>query len=116
MYPPVARETVKRRKALAPVSDAAFEDFGRAVFGNGALDVRTKQLLAVAVAHAMQCPYRIRAHAKAARRAGASDSEIMEAVWVAAEVAAGAAMSHAALAFDELDAEADRADATSGAT
>ncbi|MEQ9124580.1 MAG: carboxymuconolactone decarboxylase family protein, partial [Alphaproteobacteria bacterium] len=50
-----------------------------------------------------QCPYCIGAHAKAARRAGASDEQIMEAVWVVADMAAGAAMSHAAIAFDELD-------------
>lgn len=105
MYPPVTRKTIERRKALAPAAEGAFRDFGRAVFAEGALDGKTKQLLAVAVAHVTQCPYCIRAHAKAARRAGASDEQIMEAVWVAAEMAAGAAMSHATLAFDELDAD-----------
>jgi len=107
MYPPVTRKTIDRRNRLAPAAEGAFRDFGRAVFADGALDARTKQLLAVAVAHVTQCPYCIRAHAKAARRAGASDEQIMEAVWVAAEMAAGAAMSHAAIAFDELDVEGD---------
>lgn len=107
MYPPVTRKMIDRRKALAPVAETAFRDFGRAVFADGALDAKTKQLLAVAVAHVTQCPYCIRAHAKAARQTGASDDEIMEAVWVAAEMAAGAAMSHAAIALDELDPEDD---------
>ena len=105
MYPPVTRKTIERRKALAPAAEGAFRDFGRAVFAEGALDAKTKQLLAVAVAHITQCPYCIRAHAKAARRSGVSDEQIMEAVWVAAEMAAGAAMSHATLALDEIDTE-----------
>ena len=55
---------------------------------------------AVAVAHVTQCPYCIKGHTKAAPRAGASEAELMEAIWVAAEMRAGGAYAHAALMLD----------------
>ena len=64
---------------------------------------RSKQLIAVAVAHVTQCPYCITGHTKAARRLGATPEEIMEAIWVAAEMRAGAAVAHATLALTELE-------------
>lgn len=111
LYPRMTRQTVERRRALAPDAEDAFRDFGRAVFAEGALDGRTKQLIAVAVGHATGCPYCIRAHTRLARRAGASDAAIMEAIWVAAEMMAGAGMSHAALALAALDEDDARRDA-----
>ncbi|TAM91098.1 MAG: carboxymuconolactone decarboxylase family protein, partial [Jatrophihabitans sp.] len=61
-----------------------------------------KQLIAVAVAHTTQCPYCIKGHTRLARRKGASDEEIMEAVWVAAEMRAGGAYAHSTLALETL--------------
>jgi AhpD family alkylhydroperoxidase len=72
------------------------------VFADGALSGKAKQLIAVAVAHVTQCPYCIRSHTQAALKAGATGQEIMEAVWVAAEMRAGAAYAHSALAIDTL--------------
>lgn len=95
------RELARERRELAPEADAAFRAFGQAVFREGALSVRTKQLIAVAVAHVTQCPWCIRGHTKAALREGASRAELMEAIWVAAEMRAGAAQAHALLALDE---------------
>ena len=74
----------------------------------GALPAKTKQLIAVAVAHVTQCPYCISGHAKLARRAGASDQEIMEAIWVAAEMRAGGAFAHSTVALHALDDERQR--------
>jgi AhpD family alkylhydroperoxidase len=65
--------------------------------------VKVKQLIAVAVAHATQCPYCIRGHTKAALREGATSEEIMEAIWVTAEMRAGGAYAHSALALDTID-------------
>ena len=70
---------------------------------DGALTTKTKQLIAVAVAHVTQCPYCIRGHTKAAMREGATREELMEAIWVAAEMRAGAAYAHSALALDEME-------------
>jgi len=61
-------------------------------------------LIAVAVAHVTQCPYCIRSHTKTAMRKGASKEEIMEAIWIAAEMRAGASYAHAALAIEEMEA------------
>ncbi|MCB1363508.1 MAG: carboxymuconolactone decarboxylase family protein [Rhodobacteraceae bacterium] len=93
----------RRRKELTPDATKAFQAFSQAVFAQGALDTKTKQLIAVAVAHVTQCPYCIRGHTKAALRHEASEAEIMEAIWVAAEMRAGGAFAHSVLALDEMD-------------
>ena len=102
IYHPVTPEIHARRKELAPHTHEAFEAFSRAVFAAGALPEKTKQLIAVAVAHTTQCPYCIQGHTRAAHRKGATDEEIMEAIWVAAEMRAGGAYAHAALALGVL--------------
>jgi AhpD family alkylhydroperoxidase len=101
-YPPVTRDLVEARRALAPEVEDAFRAFSRKVFADGALPVKTKELIAVAVAHVTQCPYCITGHTKAARKHGATPEEIMEAIWVAAEMRAGGAWAHATLALAEL--------------
>jgi AhpD family alkylhydroperoxidase len=57
----------------------------------------------VAVAHATQCPYCIRGHTERALRKGATRQEVMEAIWVAAEMRAGAAYAHSNIALDEMN-------------
>lgn len=105
MYPPASHATARQRRALAPETQAAFDAFSRQAFAEGALSAKMKQIIAVAVAHVTQCPYCIKGHTKAARKAGASREELMEAIWVAAEMRAGGAYAHAALAIDVFDAE-----------
>lgn len=102
-FPKPTRETAERRRALAPEAEDAFRAFTKAVFADGALDARTKQLIAVAVAHVTQCPWCIEGHVKAAQREGAGAKEIMEAIWVAAEMRAGAAYAHSVKALDLID-------------
>src|SRR5215217_2626547 len=105
MYPPATRELAQQRRELAPAAQAAFDAFGKAVFADGALPAEVKQIIAVAVAHVTQCPYCIKGHTKAAQRAGATPQELMEAIWVAAEIRAGGAYAHAALMLDAVDPE-----------
>lgn len=90
------------RRRLAPEIDGAFRAFGKRVFADGALPAETKELIAVAVAHVTQCPYCIRGHTLAARRRGVTADEIMEAIWVAAEMRAGAAFAHSTIALEAL--------------
>ena len=104
VYHPWTRELAARRKQLAPDAHDAFENFSRAVFADGALPEKTKQLIAVAVAHVTQCPYCINGHTRLALRKGASPEEIMEAIWVAAEMRAGGAYAHSVLALHAMDA------------
>lgn len=103
LYPPPSRELAERRRALAPETERAFQDFSRQVFAEGALPARTKQLIAVAVAHVTQCPYCIKGHTKTALRHGATREELMEAIWIAAEMRAGGAYAHSALALTAMD-------------
>ena len=102
MYPQPSREISHTRRELAPEILEAFNAFSAKVFAEGALPTRTKQLIAVAVAHVTQCPYCIRGHTNAALQQGATAEEIMEAIWVAAEMRAGAAYAHSALALDTI--------------
>lgn len=105
LYPNPTRELASRRRELAPQTLEAFRRFSQQVFADGALSAKTKQLIAVAVAHVTQCPYCIRSHTRLARQHGATPEEIMDAIWVAAEMRAGAAYAHALLALDALAGE-----------
>jgi AhpD family alkylhydroperoxidase len=102
IYPLSTPEIARRRRDLAPNQQAAFDAFGKAVFADGALSAKTKQIIAVAVAHVTQCPYCITGHTKAALRAGATSEELMEAIWVAAEMRAGGAYAHSTLMLTAL--------------
>ena len=85
----------KRMSELAPDLMKAFWTFDRASVAEGAIPVKYKELIAVAVALTTQCPYCIDIHSANARKAGASEAEITEAAMVAASLRAGAAVTHA---------------------
>lgn len=103
VYPPASRELTAERHALAPGIEAAFQTFSQQVFAPGALPALTKQLIAVAVAHVTQCPYCIHGHTRAALRQGATREQIMEAIWVAAEMRAGGAYAHSLVALAAME-------------
>ena len=103
MYPDTTKDLLQKRRELAPEIYGAFRTFGQRVFADGALPSKTKQLIAVAVAHVAQCPDCIRGHTEEALRAGATEQELMEAIWVAAEMRAGAAYAHSILALDAMN-------------
>lgn len=103
LYPSSIGGLSAAHKRLASELHDAFKIFSRMVFADGALTSKTKQLIAVAVAHVTQCPYCIRGHTKAALREGVTREELLEAIWVAAEMRAGAAYAHSALALDEME-------------
>ncbi|WP_137122340.1 carboxymuconolactone decarboxylase family protein [Segeticoccus rhizosphaerae] len=97
LYPKATPAVAERRRELTPEITEAWDAFSKAAFAEGALDERTKQLIAVAVAHTTQCPYCITGHSKLAKAKGATPEQIMEAVWVAAEMRAGGAYAHSTL-------------------
>jgi AhpD family alkylhydroperoxidase len=86
---------IKQMNDLAPDVMKAFWAFDKAAVADGAIPVKYKELIAVAVAHTTQCPYCIDIHAGNARKAGATDAELVEAAMVAAALRAGAAVTHA---------------------
>jgi 4-carboxymuconolactone decarboxylase len=65
-----------------------------AVFADGALSAREKSLMALAVAHAVQCPYCIDAYSKDALQKGSDLDQMTEAVHVAAAIRGGASLVH----------------------
>ena len=86
-----------KMKALAthvPETMKAFVAFDKAALAPGAIPVKYKELMALAVAFTTQCPYCIELHANKAREQGASDPEIAESVLVAAALRAGGAITH----------------------
>lgn len=109
IFPDTSKELAKKRQELAPENYSAFHAFSRQVFADGALPSKTKELIAVAVAHTTQCPYCIRGHTERALQKGATEQELMEAIWVAAEMRAGAAYAHSVLAIDVMNQSKDKA-------
>lgn len=71
-----------------------FFDWYGAVFADGALSRREKSLMALAVAHALQCPYCIDAYSQDALAQGADLDQMTEAVHVAAAIRGGASLVH----------------------
>ncbi len=103
LFAPATGTSNHKKAELAPEQIDAWRNFSKTVFTKGVLDEKTKQLIAVAVAHVTQCPYCIRSHVPQAMKKGASKQEIMEAIWVAAEMRAGAAYAHGTIALDEME-------------
>lgn len=95
MYDMAHMKRLKKLGELAPDAWKAFVEFDTKAFADGALPVKTKELIAVGVAHTTQCAYCIEIHVKKARKAGATDQELAEAVLVTAALRAGGAVTHA---------------------
>jgi AhpD family alkylhydroperoxidase len=95
---------MREMRKLAPEDFNAWLGLNNAVGReNGAIPRKYRELIAVAVALTVQCPYCIEAHAKAAKAAGASREEVVEATFIAAALKAGAAATHGAMALKFFD-------------
>lgn len=92
-----------KAKEVTPAAFDAFVNFDNAAMTDGALPKKIKELIAVAVAHTTQCPACIDIHTRGAKHAGATKQEVMEAVWVAAALRAGAAVAHASLSLSAYE-------------
>jgi AhpD family alkylhydroperoxidase len=94
MYDMKSLGKLKTLDANAPESMKAFWAFDKAAMAEGAVPVKYKEMMAVAVALTTQCPYCIAIHSDRARAAGVSEQEMAEVVVVAAALRAGAAITH----------------------
>jgi AhpD family alkylhydroperoxidase len=94
MYDKQNLTKLKLMNSLAPEVMKAFWAFDKAAVAEGAIPVKYKELMAVAVALTTQCPYCIEIHSGNARKAGATDVEMAEAGMIAAALRAGAAVTH----------------------
>jgi len=105
-YQKASLKHLRKLKAASPnaaESVAAMNTFFSKAVGEGVLPVKTKELIAIAVAHATKCVYCIDHHVKAAKKAGASEAEVSEAILVAVALSAGAAYTHAGMALEAYE-------------
>ena len=84
---------------------SSFVDFDQKSMKEGALSVKEKELIAVAVAHTTGCPYCIDVHTKGAKRANATKEEVAESIMVATALKAGSALAHSVNALNAFDSE-----------
>lgn len=101
MYTKANVAKLKKMDGLAPQVMKAFWAFDKAALADGAIPVKYKELIAVALAVTTQCPYCIEIHNANARKAGATDAEIVEAGMVAAALRAGASVTHTTHALSD---------------
>ena len=104
-----ARDTIKSLRKLRQLKPDLFKGFlewDQQVFKDGAIPMRTKELMAITAAHVTQCMWCIEEHVKRAKKAGVTDEEIAEAAFVAMALRAGGAFSHACIAMAATEEKA----------
>ncbi len=97
---------LKKFSAISQWSESLgkkFFDYYAEVFEEGALSEREKSLIALAVAHTLQCPYCIDAYTTDGLQRGIEKEEMMEAVHVAAAIKAGAALVHSVQMMNQYE-------------
>lgn len=85
-----------------PLADKFF-DYYKDVFAEGELSAREKSLIALAVAHTVQCPYCIDAYSKDAYQRGATEGMMMEALHVAVAIRGGASLVHGVQMMNKVE-------------
>lgn len=95
-----------RRSAPGPMQ--AFSAMGQAALAPGALDTKTKELMALAIAVAVRCDPCVTYHAAAAVKQGATREEIAETMGLAVYMGAGPSAMYAAQALEAYDQWADK--------
>jgi AhpD family alkylhydroperoxidase len=91
---------------LSPETFKAFIKFDQLALSTGSLTKKTKELIAVAVAHVTGCPYCIDSHVRNAQKLDVSKEEMLEAIMVATALKAGSSLahsSHALNAYENVD-------------
>ncbi|MCH6574995.1 MAG: carboxymuconolactone decarboxylase family protein [Bacteroidetes bacterium] len=91
-------------KELNPDLYGSWMDYHNSVFKDGALTKKEKELIAVAGAHITRCSYCIRSRVNISKKQGASDEQIIEAIYVAMRFAMGAPFAYSSIAYEAWDA------------
>jgi AhpD family alkylhydroperoxidase len=94
MYDMSNMDKLAKLKDNHPEALAAFQALDKAALGEGAIPVKYKELMALAVALTTQCPYCLEVHKAAAIKAGATEQELSEVTFIAVALRAGAALTH----------------------
>lgn len=93
-YNPEDLKNFENVTEFQPELGKKFFDYYGSVFEDGALSKKEKSLIALAVSHAVQCPYCIDAYSSDSLEKGASEEQMMEAVHVATAIRGGASLVH----------------------
>lgn len=101
-YDPADLKKFGKIAELQPELGEKFFSYYNDVFKEGALTEREKALIALAVAHTVQCPYCIDAYTAGSLEKGADEEEMMEAVHVAAAIRGGASLVHGVQMMNKL--------------
>ena len=101
MYEMKNLKRLRKMGTLAPEAWGAFQAFDKAALADGAIPVKYKELIAVAVGLTTQCSYCIEVHLKKARAAGATEQELAEMSLVVAALRAGGGVAHSAHCFSD---------------
>jgi AhpD family alkylhydroperoxidase len=104
-HDPADMKLMREMRKLAPAEFDAWLNLNNIVGKDGAIPKKYRELIAVGVACTTQCPYCIEAHARAAKAAGATREELVEAAFVSAALRAGGAATHGAMALKFFDQE-----------
>ena len=94
LFKPGLSVQTRELNQLQTILQKQVERHGSHVFKEGALTEREKALIALAVAHAIQCPYCIDAYTSGSLEKGADEEQMMEAIHVAAAIRGGASLVH----------------------
>lgn len=100
------KSNIKRLPELSKLAPEAFKSFGafdKAALSDGVIPQKTKELIAIAVAHVTGCPYCIDIHVNNAKGLDVSKVEMGEAILVATALKAGSAMAHGVNALQAYD-------------
>jgi AhpD family alkylhydroperoxidase len=117
-WPALARDYIpllRELRAGAPEVMRAFSTISQAALKPGALDTKTKELVALAASVAARCDPCIAFHAEAAAKQGATRAEVLETIGTAIYMGAGPSAMYAAAAlraFDQFVAEVEQATPT----
>ncbi|TYC92911.1 carboxymuconolactone decarboxylase family protein [Novosphingobium sp. BW1] len=105
-WPQMAKDlnpAIGELKKSSPGPMQAFSEMGKAALAPGALDTKTKELIALAIGVAARCRPCITYHSSGAQRAGATRDEIAEAMGLAVYMGAGPSAMYAAQALEAFD-------------
>jgi AhpD family alkylhydroperoxidase len=105
-WPQMARElsgAIKQVRLGTPEVMKAFSAMASSATAEGALDTRTKELIALGIAVAIRCDGCVAFHAEAAEKHGATREEVMETMGMALYMGAGPSLMYAAQAVEAYD-------------
>lgn len=107
---------LREMRGGAPEVMRAFGQIAQAALKTGALDTKTKELIALAIGVAVRCDDCIAFHAKAASERGATSEEILETLGMAIYMGAGPSVMYAAHALEAYNKFAANSAASAPAT